>query len=191
MGCRHCVVERRRPRTDPAGGAAGARITSRWNDRLVARWPDAGNWRDTGTRTHLQRQPAARPFGPSGALWSRPRLSTVDRARATHRRRGRASCRHAGRAVPGDTDARVRQRVEHVEADVLRLGQRVAAVGSPACRVPSACGAGPHAGCTQMAPKPSSGAWGSASISPRIVDESLLPARSRVDRRRTRRVDPF
>src|SRR6476661_2695818 len=34
--------------------------------------------------------------------------------------------------------------------------------------------------------------WAKLSYDPpRIVDESLLPARSRVDRRRTRRVDPF
>ena len=121
-------------RAEPAGGAAGARVASRRNDRVVARRADAGDWRDSGTRAVLQRQPAARSIRSAGALRPRPRAISCGPCR----RRGiggrgwtSGRCRRS-RPSPGGADARVRQRVEHVEAALLRLGQRLGAVGSAA-----------------------------------------------------------
>ncbi len=129
-------ADRFRCGSEPASGAARAGVAAWRNDRMVARRADAGDWWDSRTRAVLQRQPWTGSIRASRALQPRSSLSVVDGTCATHGGRGRTRSAFADRPVARCADAHLRQRVEHVEAALLRLGQRLGTVGGAARRVP-------------------------------------------------------
>ena len=118
VGRRRRAVDRRQALGPSRPCAAGARVASRRHARVVARRPDAGDRRDSGTRAVLQRQPAARRSDPPPLFASAAPFSCGPcRRRAGGR--GWTTGAAAGRAVAGRADARVRQRVGDAEAAVL------------------------------------------------------------------------